>query len=138
MHAFPYLYPLNIIFVCSIFLDGEFIAYKRKMYQEIRSARTKFGTKSKKPSLHLSTYEVISSTTLYQPYANVIHLLQEISYKLQSRIYLRGGKEVTLLNFDQVLLSIQVTGKIKGKRKINIVGLVEKTTQITFFQYKHS
>jgi hypothetical protein len=133
-----FLYPLNIIFVCSNFLDGEFVAYKRKMYQDIRSVRTKFGTKSNKPSLHSSTDEVIASTTLSQPYANVLHLLQEISYKLQSRIYLRGGKEVTLLNFDQVVVSIQGTGKFMGKRKINIVGLVDKTTQITYFQHKHS
>jgi hypothetical protein len=127
-----FLYRLTIMFVCSNFLDGEFVAYKRKMYQDIRSVRTKFGTKSNKPTLHSSTDEVIASTTLSQPYANVLHLLQEISYKLQSRIYLRGGKEVTLLNFDQVVLSIQGTGKFKGKRKINIVGLVDKTTQITF------
>jgi hypothetical protein len=132
-HILLFLYPLNIIFACSNFVDGKFVAYKRKMYQEMRSVRTKFGTKSKKQSLHSSTDEVIASTTLSQSYANVLHMLQEIHYTLQSRIHLRGGKEVTLLNYDQVVLSIQATGKFKVKRKLNIVGLVKKTTHITFF-----
>jgi hypothetical protein len=111
-------------FICS---DGEFVAYKRKRYSEIRVVRTKFGTKSSKSNLHASTDSVIASTSMSQPYMIVIHMEQESHYKLQTRILVRGGKEVCKMSWHQIIFSIQSYGKFKGKRKVNIGGLVDKT-----------
>jgi hypothetical protein len=93
---------------------------------------TKFGTKSNNSNLHASTDSVIASTSKSQPHIIIIHLEQEMHYKLQSQIYIRGGKEVCRMGWHQIAFSIQAYGKFKGKRKVNIGGLVDKKCQITF------
>jgi hypothetical protein len=52
---------------------------------------------------------------------------QEIHYKLQTQILVRGGKEVCKMSWHQIIFSIQTYGRFKGKRKVNIDGLVDKT-----------
>jgi hypothetical protein len=94
--------------------------------------RTKFGTKSNKSNLHASTDSVIASTSMYQPYIILIHMEQEIHYKLQTRILVHGGKEVCKMSWHQIIFSIQSYGRFKGNCKVNIGGLVDKTCKITF------
>jgi hypothetical protein len=76
-------FDILFLFICS---DGEFVAYKRKRYSEIRVARTKFGTKSNKSNLHASTDSVIASTIMSQPHVIVIHMEQDIYCRLHTRI----------------------------------------------------
>jgi hypothetical protein len=75
---------------------------------------------------------VIASTSKSQPYIIIIHLQQGVHYKLLYRIYLHVRKEVCKMGWHQVAFSIQATEKFKGKRKINIGGLVDNKCQIIF------
>jgi hypothetical protein len=75
---------------------------------------------------------VIASTSISQPYITVIHMEQEIHLTLQTQILVLGGKEVCKMRWHHIILSIQAFGRFKGKRKVNIDGLVDKICQITF------
>jgi hypothetical protein len=56
----------------------------------------------------------------------------EIRCKLLYQIYLHHVKEVAKMGWHQIAFSVQATGKVKDRRKINICGLVDKKCQITF------
>jgi hypothetical protein len=123
----------HTVFITTlIFSHGGFVAYKIKMYSEIRGVGTYYGTKLNQSVLHASTDSIIDSTMESQPYVNIHHLHMDIHYTLLSRIYLRGGKEVAYMGWEDVVFSIHATGKFKGKRKVNIINLADKMTQITF------
>jgi hypothetical protein len=77
---------------------------------------------------NVSSNEVIARSCDSQPYVNYTNLLWECYYKSVIHFFCAGGKMMWV----QLGLSVIPEGQYNGLSVLDLSGLVDKTTQITF------